>query len=86
MTAREELFRRVAGAYVSEERANALIDAYRAEVLREAADAIDPGPQECPPGCVTDCADCTSLANARLLRSLAARALAAVPGTEDGAR
>lgn len=38
-TAREELFRRVAGAFVDEARANALIDAYRQNVLAEAVDA-----------------------------------------------
>ncbi|MEU8840004.1 hypothetical protein AB0D97_12855 [Streptomyces roseus] len=35
-TAREQLFRRVAGAFVDEVKANALLDAYRAEVLAEA--------------------------------------------------
>jgi hypothetical protein len=38
--AREALFRRVAGSFVDEARANALLDAYRAEVLREAADRV----------------------------------------------
>jgi hypothetical protein len=38
-TAREELFRRVAGAFVDEARANALIDAHRLEVLAEAIEA-----------------------------------------------
>lgn len=38
-TAREELFRRVAGAFVDEARANALIDAHRLEVLTEAVEA-----------------------------------------------
>ncbi|MFE9372312.1 hypothetical protein ACFYM2_21430 [Streptomyces sp. NPDC006711] len=37
MSAREELFRRVAGAFVDEGRANTLLDAYRAEVRAEAA-------------------------------------------------
>jgi hypothetical protein len=36
VSARIELFRRVAGSFVSEDRANALLDAYRAEVLAEA--------------------------------------------------
>lgn len=40
MSARRELFRRVAGAFVDEERANSLLDAYRAEILHEAADTI----------------------------------------------
>jgi hypothetical protein len=40
MSAREELFRRVAGAFVDESKANGLLDAYRAEVLREAADNV----------------------------------------------
>lgn len=35
MSAREELFRRVVGAFVSEDRANKLIDAHRAEVIAE---------------------------------------------------
>jgi hypothetical protein len=35
-TAREQLFRRVAGAFVDETKANVLLDAYRAEVLAEA--------------------------------------------------
>lgn len=38
-TPREELFRRVAGAFVDEARANALIDTYRLDVLAEAIDA-----------------------------------------------
>ncbi|MGS2592107.1 hypothetical protein [Streptomyces hebeiensis] len=38
-TAREDLFRRVAGSFVDETRANALIDAYRLDVLAEAVDA-----------------------------------------------
>ncbi|MGW3197161.1 hypothetical protein ACWDBD_21735 [Streptomyces sp. NPDC001118] len=38
-TAREKLFRRVAGAFVDEARANALIDEHRAENLREAIEA-----------------------------------------------
>lgn len=37
--AREELFRRVAGAFVDEERANSLIDAHRDQVLNEAIQA-----------------------------------------------
>ncbi|MEW1803272.1 hypothetical protein ACIGO7_35655 [Streptomyces virginiae] len=37
MSARDELFRRVAGAFINEAKANALLDAYRAEVLAEAA-------------------------------------------------
>lgn len=40
MSAREELSRRVSGAFVDDERANGLIDAYRAEVLREAAEEL----------------------------------------------
>lgn len=38
--AREALFRRVAGSFIDEDYANELLDAYRAAVLREAADAI----------------------------------------------
>ncbi|MEU4051198.1 hypothetical protein AB0F09_18620 [Streptomyces olivaceus] len=38
-TPREELFRRVAGAFVDESRANELIDAYRLTVLTEAIEA-----------------------------------------------
>ncbi|WP_435606535.1 hypothetical protein [Streptomyces ardesiacus] len=38
-TARDELFRRVAGAFVDEDRANALIDSYRLTVLSEAVEA-----------------------------------------------
>lgn len=38
-TPREELFRRVAGAFVDEQRANALIDAHRSQVLNEAIQA-----------------------------------------------
>jgi hypothetical protein len=37
MTARDELFRRVAGAFIDETKANQLLDAYRDEVLREHA-------------------------------------------------
>jgi hypothetical protein len=37
VSAREELFRRVASSFVDEERANKLIDAYRSEVLQEEA-------------------------------------------------
>jgi hypothetical protein len=41
MSARDELYRRVVGAFVNEDRANALLDAYRAEVLTEAdADTV----------------------------------------------
>jgi len=40
-TAREQLFRRVAGAFVDEAKANALLDAYRAEVLTEAAEFFE---------------------------------------------
>ncbi|MFF2502132.1 hypothetical protein ACFVTY_01865 [Streptomyces sp. NPDC058067] len=40
MTARQELFRRVAGAFIDEGKANELLDAYRDEVLREAADFL----------------------------------------------
>ncbi|MFF5778107.1 hypothetical protein ACFY7Y_14300 [Streptomyces virginiae] len=40
-TAREQLFRRVAGAFVDETKANALLDAYRAEVLAEAIEAAE---------------------------------------------
>lgn len=40
MTAREDLFRRVAGAFVDDARANALIDAAIAEALRETAQRI----------------------------------------------
>lgn len=39
MTARDELFRRVAGAFIDETRANGLLDAHRAEVLAEAIEA-----------------------------------------------
>lgn len=39
MSARDELFRRVAGAFIDEAKANALLDAYRAEVLAEAIEA-----------------------------------------------
>lgn len=38
MSARDELFRRVAGAFIDEDKANALLDAYRAEVLVGAAE------------------------------------------------
>jgi hypothetical protein len=38
-TARDDLFRRVAGAFIDETRANELINAYRLEVLAEATDA-----------------------------------------------
>lgn len=38
-TAREQLFRRVAGAFIDEAKANGLLDAYRAEVLAEAVEA-----------------------------------------------
>lgn len=41
MTARDELWRRVAGAFINEAKANALLDAYRAEVLAEAADRAE---------------------------------------------
>lgn len=37
--ARAELFRRVAGAFIDESKANALLDAHRAEVLAEAIEA-----------------------------------------------
>ncbi|MFD9070593.1 hypothetical protein [Streptomyces lasiicapitis] len=40
MSARDELFRRVAGAFIDEDKANALLDAYRAEVLNKAADDL----------------------------------------------
>lgn len=40
MSAWEDLFRRVSGAFVDDERAKGLIDAYRAEVLREAAEDL----------------------------------------------
>ncbi|MER6778406.1 MULTISPECIES: hypothetical protein [unclassified Streptomyces] len=40
-TAREQLFRRVAGAFVDEAKANALLDAFRAEVLAEAHVRLD---------------------------------------------
>jgi len=40
MSAREELFRRVSGAFIDDAKANALLDAYRAEVLAEAADQM----------------------------------------------
>jgi hypothetical protein len=43
MSAREELFRRVSGAFVDESKANGLLDAYRAEVLREVADDLEAG-------------------------------------------
>lgn len=39
MSARDELFRRVAGAFIDESKANALLDAFRAEVLAEAIEA-----------------------------------------------
>ncbi|MEV0779246.1 hypothetical protein [Streptomyces sp. NPDC050428] len=39
-SAREDLFRRVAGAFIAEDRANDLLNAFRAEVLNEAADAL----------------------------------------------
>lgn len=38
MSARDELFRRVAGAFIDEVKANALLDAYRAEVQADLAD------------------------------------------------
>ncbi|KOU29999.1 hypothetical protein ADK53_30500 [Streptomyces sp. WM6373] len=41
MSARDELFRRVAGAFINEAKANALLDAYRAEVLAEAQVRLD---------------------------------------------
>ena len=41
MSARDELFRRVAGAFIDEAKANRLLDAYRAEVLREVADELE---------------------------------------------
>lgn len=37
MSARDELFRRVAGAFIDEAKANALLDAFRDEVLAEEA-------------------------------------------------
>lgn len=40
MRARERLFRRVSGAFVDDERATGLIDAYRAEVLRDVAEEL----------------------------------------------
>lgn len=39
MNARDNLFRRLAGAFITEDKANALLDAHRAEVLSEAIEA-----------------------------------------------
>ncbi|NXY96398.1 hypothetical protein HYE82_18780 [Streptomyces sp. BR123] len=41
MNARDNLFRRLAGAFITEGKANALLDAYRAEVLAEAIEAAE---------------------------------------------
>lgn len=41
MSAREEIFRRLAGAYVTEDRANALIDAYAHELAQQLRDVAD---------------------------------------------
>ncbi|MGW4703731.1 hypothetical protein [Streptomyces sp. NPDC004285] len=68
MSAREELFRRVAGAFLSEERANKLIDAVVDEALSDAAEQLRVqrdriaeledyerlSPQQCPKGLHAD--------------------------------
>lgn len=41
MSARDELFRRVAGAFVDEDKANALIDAYAHELAEKIRRQVD---------------------------------------------
>ncbi|WP_411140287.1 hypothetical protein [Streptomyces sp. x-80] len=52
MSARDWLYRNLVGALVDPERVSLELNAFRAEVLREAADAINALPQdyECDPG------------------------------------
>jgi hypothetical protein len=56
--AREALFRRVAGSFVDEARANALLDEYRAAILREAADKAEHENANCPSHTVNPCMPC----------------------------